>query len=207
MHRIRLFFWENVSNPAKIFSYPDYRRGRHPVTIRSFAGRQPSLGQAVYVDDSAVVIGSVQLGDHVSIWPLAVLRGDIERIEIGEASNIQDGSVLHVTHDGPHAPGGHPLKIGKGVTVGHKAVLHGCSIGDYCLIGIGAIVLDGAVIENEVMLGAGALVAPGKRLESGYLYVGAPARQARPLKDSEKQFLRYSAEHYVHLKDQYLASA
>lgn len=174
------------------------------MTIRAFGDKRPSLGQSVYVDDSAVLIGSVHLGDHVSIWPAAVLRGDIERIEIGEATNIQDGSVLHVTHDGPYSPGGYALKIGRGVTVGHKAVLHGCTVGDYCLIGIGAMVLDGAVIEDEVMLGAGALVAPGKRLESGYLYVGTPARQVRPLKDAEKQFLRYSAQHYVHLKDEYL---
>ncbi|TAN49438.1 MAG: gamma carbonic anhydrase family protein [Methylococcaceae bacterium] len=174
------------------------------MSIRAFNNRLPQLGQSVYVDDSAVLIGDVHLADQVSIWPGAVLRGDIERIEVGAASNIQDGSVLHVTHDGPYSPGGFALKIGRGVTVGHKAVLHGCTVGDYCLIGIGAVVLDGAVIENEVMLGAGALVPPGKRLASGHLYVGAPARQVRPLTDQEKQFFRYSAEHYVHLKDEHL---
>lgn len=174
------------------------------MTIRAFRDKQPSLGKSVYVDDSAVLIGDVYLAEHVSIWPAAVLRGDIERIEVGEASNIQDGSVLHVTHYGPYSSGGYALKIGRSVTVGHKAVLHGCTVGDYCLIGIGAVVLDGAVIEDEVMLGAGALVPSGKRLESGHLYVGAPAKQVRPLKDEEKQFLRYSAQHYVQLKDEYL---
>lgn len=177
------------------------------MTIRGFRGRNPELGEAVFVDQSAVVIGDVHLADHVSIWPTVVVRGDIHRIDVGEGSNIQDGSVLHVTHDGFYTPGGFPLKIGKGVTVGHKAVLHGCTVGDYCLIGINATVLDGAVIEDEVMLGAGALVPPGRRLESGYLYVGAPARQARPLKEDERQFLRYSAEHYVRLKDEYLKTS
>ncbi|BBL72544.1 gamma carbonic anhydrase family protein [Methylogaea oryzae] len=174
------------------------------MTIRAFGDKRPSLGQLNYVDDSAVVIGDVHLGNHVSIWPTAVVRGDVERIDIGEATNIQDGSVLHVSHHSPYSNGSYPLKIGRGVTVGHKAVLHGCTVGDYCLIGIGALVMDGAVIEDEVMLGAGALVPPGKRLESGHLYVGAPARQARPLKEEEKQFLRYSAQHYVHLKDEHL---
>lgn len=174
------------------------------MTIRSFRNIQPSLGKSVFVDDSAVLIGDVHLADHVSIWPAAVLRGDIERIEVGEASNIQDGSVLHVSHDSPYSPGGYALKIGRSVTVGHKAVLHGCTVGDYCLIGIGAVVLDGAIIEDEVMLGAGSLVSPGKQLESGYLYVGTPAKRIRPLKEEEKQFLRYSAQHYVHLKDEYL---
>ena len=174
------------------------------MSIRNFGEKQPQIGPGVFVDDSAVVIGDVHLGENVSIWPGAILRGDIERIEIGAGTNIQDASVLHVTHDGPHSPGGFALKIGSNVTVGHTVVLHGCTVGDYCLVGIGAIVMDGAVVEDEVMIGAGALVPPGKRLESGYLYVGAPARQVRPLKDQEKEFLRYSAEHYIHLKDRHL---
>lgn len=174
------------------------------MSIRVFEAKQPRLGAGVYVDPAASVIGDVHLAENVSIWPGAVLRGDIERIEVGAGSNIQDGSVLHVTHDGPFSPGGYALKVGRNVTVGHKVVLHGCTVGDHCLVGIGAIVMDGAVLEDEVMIGAGALVPPGKRLESGYLYVGAPARQARPLKDQEKEFLRYSARHYIHLKDAYL---
>lgn len=171
------------------------------MAIRAFNGQHPRLGAGAWVDDSAVVIGDVELGDEASVWPTAVLRGDIQRITVGAGSNIQDGSVLHVTHDSPHAPGGYALSIGAGVTVGHRAVLHGCTVGDYCLIGIGATVLDGAVIESEVMLGAGALVPPGKHLASGYLYIGTPARQARPLTEQERQFLRYSAEHYQRLKE------
>jgi carbonic anhydrase/acetyltransferase-like protein (isoleucine patch superfamily) len=162
------------------------------------------IGCSVYIDDSAVVIGDVTLGNDVSIWPTTVLRGDVESICIGNDTNVQDGAVLHVSHAGPFTEQGHPLVIGKGVTIGHRAVVHACTIGDYCLIGIGAIILDDAVLEDYVMLGAGALVPPGKRLESGYLYVGAPAKQVRPLKDSERAFLEYSASHYVQLKNKHL---
>ena len=174
------------------------------MSVRKFNDKQPIIGASVYIDDSAVVIGDVTLGDDVSIWPTAVLRGDVESITIGQGTNVQNGSVLHVTHAGRYTDKGHPLTIGKSVTIGHKAVVHACTVGDYCLIGIGAIIMDDAVLEDYVMLGAGALVPPGKRLESGYLYVGSPARQARPLKDSEKEFLEYSAEHYVHLKNEHL---
>lgn len=174
------------------------------MAIRSFKDKQPQLGQQVFIDDSAIVIGDVSLGNQVSIWPTAVVRGDVEKITIGDGTNVQDGSVLHVSHAGDHSPAGHPLTIGKGVTIGHRAVVHGCRIGNYCLIGIGAIVMDGAVIEDYVMLGAGALVPPGKKLESGYLYVGAPAKPARPLSDTEKAFLEYSYQHYISLKNQYL---
>ena len=174
------------------------------MSVRKFNDKQPIIGKSVFIDDSAVVIGDVTLGDDVSIWPTAVLRGDVESITIGQGTNVQDGSVLHVTHAGRYTDKGYPLTIGKGVTIGHKAVVHACTVGDYCLVGIGAIIMDDAVLEEYVMLGAGALVPPGKRLESGYLYVGSPARQARPLKDSEKEFLEYSAEHYVHLKNEHL---
>lgn len=159
---------------------------------------------SVYIDDHAVVIGDVTLDNDVSVWPMAVVRGDVERITIGAGSNVQDGSVLHVSHAGPYAPQSQPLTIGRGVTIGHRAVVHGCTIGDYCLIGIGSIIMDGAVLDDYVMLGAGALVTPGKRLERGHLYVGAPAKQARPLTESERDFLQYSAQHYVKLKNCYL---
>jgi len=172
--------------------------------IRSFKNIVPVLGENVYVDDSAVVIGDVLVGDDVSIWPTTVIRGDVERIRIGEGTNVQDGSVLHVSHAGDYSPQGHPLTIGKGVTIGHRAVVHACTVGNYCLIGIGAIIMDDAVLEDYVMLGAGALVPPGKKLESGYLYVGSPAKQVRALKETEKQFLEYSYKHYMHLKDEYL---
>lgn len=171
---------------------------------RSFQDKSPRLGSQVYIDPAAVVIGDVSLGNDASVWPMTVIRGDVHRIEIGAESNVQDGCVLHVTHDGEFSPGGRPLLIGTGVTVGHRAVLHGCSIGDHCLIGIGAIVMDGAVLGDNVMLGAGSLVPPGKCLEAGFLYVGSPARQVRPLQQAELGFLYYSARHYVQLKNRYL---
>jgi carbonic anhydrase/acetyltransferase-like protein (isoleucine patch superfamily) len=175
------------------------------VAVKAFEDKYPQLGVSVYIDESAVVIGDVTLGDDVSVWPTTVIRGDVERISIGQGTNVQDGAVLHVSHAGKFSPQGHPLTIGKGVTIGHRAVAHACTIGDYCLIGIGAIIMDDAVLEDYVMLGAGALVPPGKRLASGFLYVGAPAKQARPLSESEREFLEYSAAHYVLLKNRHLS--
>ncbi len=177
------------------------------MAIRSFNEKTPVIGQAVYIDESSVLIGDITLGDNVSVWPTAVIRGDVEKVTLGDDTNVQDGAVLHVSHAGKFSAHGFPLTIGKGVTIGHKAVVHGCTVGNYCLVGIGAIIMDGAILEDYVMLGAGSLVSPGKRLESGYLYVGAPAKQVRLLNDAEKEFLSYSAEHYVHLKNEYLKSS
>lgn len=175
------------------------------MNIRTYNDISPTIGARVYIDPAAVVIGRVTIGDDASIWPGAVLRGDVHEIRVGARTSIQDGSVLHVTHDSPEfSPDGHACIVGSDVTVGHRAVLHACTVGNFCLIGMGAIVLDGAVIEDNVILGAGSLVAPGKRLESGGLYVGSPARRARDLKPEELAFLKYSAEHYVKLKDAYL---
>lgn len=174
------------------------------MTIRNFNGQTPVLGKNVYIDDSAVVIGGVTLGDEVSVFPTAVVRADVETITIGANTNVQDGAVLHVSHQGKFSERGHPLSIGQGVTIGHRAVIHGCTIGNYCLIGIGAIIMDDAVLDDYVMLGAGSLVPPNKKLESGYLYVGSPAKQSRALTDHEKEFLRYSATHYVSLKNHHL---
>lgn len=174
-------------------------------SLRSFGGHTPSLGRRVLIDPSAVVLGDVELGDDVSVWPQAVIRGDMHRIRIGARTSVQDGSVLHITHAGPYNPDGWPLLIGADVTIGHNATLHGCTIGDRVLVGMGATVMDGAVVENEVVIGACALVTPGKTLRSGYLYAGSPAREMRALNEKELDYFRYSAANYVRLKDQHLA--
>lgn len=173
--------------------------------LRSYKGLFPTVGERVYLDPSSVLVGDITLGNDVSIWPLVAARGDVNHICIGNRTNIQDGSVLHVTHKNKENPVGHPLLIGDDVTIGHKVMLHGCTIGNKVLVGMGTIVLDGAVIEDEVMVGAGSLVPPGKRLVSGYLYVGSPVKQARPLKESERAFLKKSSDNYVVTKNEYIA--
>jgi carbonic anhydrase/acetyltransferase-like protein (isoleucine patch superfamily) len=174
--------------------------------VRSYGQSHPILGARVYVDPAAVVIGRVTAGDDVSFWPMAVARGDVNEISIGDRTNVQDGSVLHVTHDGPYSPGGIPLIVGADVTIGHNVTLHACTVGDRCLIGMSSCVLDGAIIEDDVFVAAGSLVTPGQRLESSSLYRGSPARRVRDLTDGELEQLRYSAAHYVRLKDEYLAA-
>lgn len=173
------------------------------MAVRQFNDKQPVIADDVYIDPMALVIGDVSLGTQSSIWPMAVLRGDIHSIRIGARTSIQDGVIIHVTHASSYNPIGFPTLVGDDVTVGHQAVLHGCSVGNRCLIGIGAKVLDGAIIEDEVLLGAGSLVPPGKRLESGYLWLGSPAQKIRPLSDKEREFFVYSAAHYVKLQWQY----
>lgn len=175
------------------------------MSVRPYLDHLPVLGERVFIDPSAVVIGKVALGDDVSVWPTSVIRGDVNTISIGARTNIQDGSILHVTHDGEFSPGGKALSVGTDVTVGHRVVLHACTIGHFCLIGMGSVVLDGAILEDHVMVGAGSIVAPGKRLESRGLYVGSPARRVRDLTGRELAFLPYSAANYVKLKDEYLA--
>jgi carbonic anhydrase/acetyltransferase-like protein (isoleucine patch superfamily) len=175
------------------------------MAVRSFENFTPVIPESVYVDDMALVVGDVELGEDCSIWPMTVIRGDVHRIRIGAKTNIQDGSVLHVTHYGEYNEEGSPLIIGDEVTVGHAAVLHACTVGNRCLIGMHATVLDDAVIEDDIIIGAHALVPPGKTLESGYLYVGSPVKQVRALTDEEKTFLRYSATHYVDLKRRHAA--
>ncbi len=156
------------------------------------------------MDATALVIGRVTMAEDVSLWPYAVVRGDVNSIRIGARSNIQDLSVLHVTHDGRYSPGGFSLVVGEEVTVGHQCMLHACSVGNHCLIGMRSILMDGAVVEDDVLVGAGSLVSPGKLLHSGNLYRGNPARKVRALKRAELEMLRYSAAHYVELKNQYL---
>lgn len=173
--------------------------------VRSFKQVSPQLGPRVFVDDAAVVIGDVMLAEDCSVWPGAVVRGDMHRIRVGARTSVQDRAVLHITHASDFNPAGWPLLIGEDVTIGHGACLHGCNIGNRVLVGIGATVLDGAIVEDEVIVAAGALVPPGKTLASGYLYVGSPCKQARALTDKEKAFFKYSAQNYVKLKDDYLA--
>jgi len=172
--------------------------------IRAYKNILPTITDSVYVDEAACVIGDVFIGEDSSVWPMAVVRGDVNTIRIGQRTNIQDGSILHVTHAGPLSPGGFSLTIGSDVTIGHNVVLHACTVEDLCLIGMGSVVLDGAVIKEGAMVGAGSVVSPGKELEGGYLYLGSPARKVRALTEKEKEFLPYSAKHYVKLKDDYL---
>ena len=174
--------------------------------VRSFQGVSPVLGEGTYVDEAATVIGDVVLGDDVSIWPGTVVRGDVNYIRIGARTNVQDGSIIHVTHDGPYGkPGGFATVIGEDVTIGHAAVIHACVIEDACLIGMGATILDGATIKKNGFVGAGAVIPPGKTVESGELWLGNPARCVRKLSEKEIEHLYYSAQHYVRLKDKYLS--
>lgn len=170
------------------------------MNIRSFAGIQPVIALSAFVDKTAVVIGDVVIGENSSVWPMTVIRGDVNRIRIGNYSNIQDGSIIHVNHPGEFNPSGNDVQIGDNVTVGHKVVLHGCQIANQCLIGIGSIVMDGVSIESQVVLGAGSLVPPGKILAGGYLWLGSPAKKIRPLTGQELAFLDYSAKHYASLQ-------
>jgi len=168
--------------------------------IRKFEAFTPDIGDGVFVDESAVVTGNVVIGEDSSVWPLVSIRGDIHSIRIGARTNIQDGSILHVTHDSEFAPGGNKLTVGDDVTVGHNVVLHACTVENLCLIGMGSIILDGAVVQSGAMVGAGSLVSPNKVLEGGYMWLGSPAKRVRELTDKEKQFLSYSAKHYVKLQ-------
>ncbi|CDG82405.1 gamma carbonic anhydrase family protein [Janthinobacterium agaricidamnosum] len=174
--------------------------------LSPYLNTHPLLGQRIYVHDSAQIIGDVQIGDDSSVWCNTVLRGDVNRIVIGHGSNIQDFAMGHVSHKNAARPDGSPLTIGNDVTIGHSVILHGCTIGDECLIGMGSIVMDDVVVQKNVMLGAGSLVSPGKVLESGYLYLGRPAVKVRPLTPEEVAYLKYSAEHYVRVKNNYLST-
>lgn len=175
--------------------------------LRTYKGKSPTLGECNYIDPSSVLVGDITLADNVSIWPLVAARGDVNYITIDARTNVQDGTVLHVTRKSINNPEGNPLIIGKDVTIGHMCMLHGCTLGDRILVGMGVIIMDGAIIEDDVFIGAGSLVPPNKTLISGYLYVGNPVKQARKLKQSELDFLRQSALNYVELKNDYLAQS
>ncbi|GAA0712500.1 gamma carbonic anhydrase family protein [Dokdonella soli] len=177
------------------------------MNIRPYQGITPRLGANVYIDPAAHVIGDVEIGEDASLWPCVVARGDVHFIRIGARTNVQDGAVLHVTHPGEYTADGFPLRIGADVTIGHAAVVHACTIGDACLIGMHATVLDGVVVNRHSMIGAGAVVTPGKIVGEGELWVGNPARCVRKLSSEEIERLYYSAHHYVKLKNRYVADA
>lgn len=175
------------------------------MAVTSYLNTTPQLGEGLYLHPSAQVIGDVTVGKDCSIWCNTVLRGDVNRIVIGDCSNVQDFAMGHVSHKNDKKPEGSPLIIGDYVTIGHQAMLHGCRIGNECLIGMAAIIMDDVVVQDRVMVGAGSLVPPGKVLESGHLYVGRPAQKVRALTAEEIAYLKYSAEHYVRVKNNYLA--
>jgi len=172
--------------------------------LRPYKGILPIVHKSNYIDTSAVLVGDITLAEDVSIWPLVAARGDVNSMVIGARSNVQDGSVLHVTHKNKENPNGYPLVIGEDVTIGHKCMLHGCTLGNRILVGMGTIILDNTIIEDDVFIGAGSLVPSNKTLVSGYLYLGNPVKQIRPLKDSELAFLKKSAMLYVNNKNDYL---
>ncbi len=176
------------------------------MSIRNFENDYPRLATTVHIDPLALVIGNVTVGAYSSVWPMAVVRGDVQSITIGTRTNVQDHAMLHVSHDGPYCPGGRALVIGDEVTIGHHATLHACTIGHHCLIGIGAIILDGAVLEPYTLLAAGSLVSPHKVLEGGYLWRGSPAQKVRALTDQEMEHFSYSAHHYVQLAQRHAHS-
>ena len=171
--------------------------------IRPYLDHHPKIDTTCYIDEMSVVIGDVVLGENVSVWPFAVIRGDVNYIKIGKNSNVQDHAMLHVSHKNAAKPNGSPLIIGEDVTIGHHVKLHGCTIGNRVLVGIGTIILDDVIVEDDLMIGAGSLVPPNKVLESGYLYVGSPVKKVRPLTDKEKEFLPYSAQNYVKVSGNY----
>lgn len=171
--------------------------------IETFEGHTPKIAASAYVHASAVVIGDVEIGEDASVWPTVVIRGDVNYVRIGPRTSVQDGTVIHVAHAGPYNPTGHPTLVGADVTIGHKAVVHACTIGDRVLVGMGAVIMDGAEVGDDAIIGANALVPPGKKLEGGYLYVGSPVKQARALTAEEKEKLEYSAAHYVRLKNRH----
>ena len=177
-----------------------------PVSLRPYLGRLPVLGARVYVDPAATIIGDVELADDVSIWPGTIIRGDVNFIRIGARTNVQDGTIIHVSHHSPYNKAGHPTLIGEDVTVGHGTIIHACTIGDRCLIGMGACILDGARVMTHGFVGAGAIIGPGKVVGEGELWLGNPAKKVRMLSDAEIEALYYSAGHYVRLKDEYLAA-
>ncbi len=164
--------------------------------IQTYKEHTPQISESAYIAPSAVIIGEVSLAGNTSVWPQVTMRGDMAPITVGEGSNIQDNSVVHVNAD-------LPTSIGRNVTVGHGAIIHGCTIGDTCLIGMGAIILDGAVIGDESIVGAGSLVTPGKTFPPRSMIIGSPARAIRELTDQEIEGIRDNGERYVLYASEY----
>jgi carbonic anhydrase/acetyltransferase-like protein (isoleucine patch superfamily) len=173
------------------------------MATRAYRGILPSLAAGAWVDETALVIGRVELGPDASVWPFVLIRGDVNHVRIGARSNVQDSSVIHVSRPYPGNDAGWPTLIGDDVVIGHKVALHGCTIHDRVLVGIGAIVLDGVEVASDVIIGAGSVVTPGKKLESGHLYVGNPARKSRELTPQECARIPKMARDYVTLKKEY----
>ena len=174
--------------------------------MRAYRNHLPEIHESAWIDPTASIIGDVVMGRDSSAWPATVIRGDVNHIRIGERTSIQDGSVIHVTHRSEWNPDGYATLIGNDVTIGHKVILHGCTVEDLCLVGMGSIILDGALIRKHCLIGAGSLVPPGRELEGGWLWLGSPVRKARKLTDAEIEHFSYSAAHYVRLKNDYLTA-
>ena len=172
--------------------------------IRSFNNISPKIHDTVYVDEQATVIGNVEIGKDSAMWPHSVARGDINTIHIGQRTNVQDGSILHVTHAGEFCPSGFPLTIGNDVTIGHCAVIHACTVNDRSLIGMGSVVMDGAVIEDDCIIGAGSLVTEGTVVPSHSLALGSPARVKRSLNEKELAWIKESANNYIRHAKHYM---
>lgn len=173
------------------------------MAIRNFNHLCPNIAETAFIDESALVIGDVEMGEYSSVWPMAVLRGDINKIRIGRYTNIQDGTIIHVNHASEFDPKGSTIVIGEEVTIGHRVVLHGCTIKEQCLIGIGTIIMDHVLVHPKTMIGANSLVPPGKELEGGYLWLGSPVKKVRPLTEQELSYFQYSAHHYARLAEQH----
>lgn len=171
--------------------------------IHPYQGILPTIDATAYIHPNAVVIGDVHIGAYSSIWPGVVMRADVNRIRVGARTNIQDGSILHVTRATPDNPGGIPLIIGDDVTIGHRVSLHACHLKDGSIVGIGAILLDRVILEAHAMVGAGSLVTPGTRIPPGELWMGSPARSIRPLRPDELRHHAETAVNYQRLAEAY----
>ncbi len=166
--------------------------------VKPYKATFPRVHPSVYLSDNVYVIGDVEIGEDSSVWFGSVVRGDVNYIRIGKRTNIQDNSVVHVTHDT------HPTIIGDNVTVGHRVILHGCALGNNILVGMGAVVMDGVEVEDYVLIGAGALLTPNKKIPSGVLVAGVPAKVVRDLREDEIKLIEESAENYVRYKNEYM---